>query len=248
MDYTKEIGWLLEEKYQGKKTSKFLKEVLRLKGGEPLSYIIGFVPFLGCKIDLSFRPLIPRAETEFWVEKAIAIIKKGGARSNVRCLDIFAGSGCIGIAVLKHLPNSQVDFGEKDPVFVKQIKRNLKTNNISLAGGRVIKSDVFSAIHGKYDYIFANPPYIAVSRKRLVAKSVINFEPAQALFAPDKGMFYIREFLQEAPKHLKENGIIFLEFDSWQKKEIEKVSKTLGYKHVSFLKDQYKKWRVAVIK
>lgn len=247
MKYKKEINWLLKEKYNGQASLAFQKDVLRLKRGEPLAYVIGWTPFLDCKIDLSFRPLIPRAETEFWVERAINKIKKEAGKKRIMCLDIFAGSGCIGVAAMKHIPNVTVDFGEKDPNCLKQVKRNLNINGVNARRGRVIKSDIFSKILYQYDYIFANPPYIAREKKNLVAKSVLDFEPHRALFAGEKGMLYITRFLRAAHAHLKKNGTIFLEFDSWQKKSIEKEAKTLGYTRTIFLKDQYGKWRIAVL-
>ena len=111
----KDIDVLIREKYNNslkkkKDYSSFKKDVLRLKSGEPLEYVMGFSYFLGCRIDLSLKPLIPRQETEFWVEKAIKRIKT--RKKSLICLDIFAGSGCIGIALLKHIKASRVDFSE----------------------------------------------------------------------------------------------------------------------------------------
>ena len=70
-----EVDWLLNEKYHGEKTSAFFTDCVRLETGEPLAYVIGHIPFLDCTIYLDSRPLIPRVETEFWVEKLITTIK-----------------------------------------------------------------------------------------------------------------------------------------------------------------------------
>ena len=234
MDKNKEIAWLLKEKYSGKPNGGFYKDIKRLNAGEPLDYVIGFTEFLGCRIDLSKKPLIPRSETEFWVGEVIKNLKIKNLK--IRCLDIFAGSGCIGIAVLKHIKNAEVVFADIEN---------------RMAGHKVVKSDVFSNINGKFDYIFANPPYVAKKLKHKVRKSVLKYEPKQALFGEGDGLFYIKKFLKQAKNHLNPGGRIFMEFDGStgspqvpsQKKEIKKLLKSFGYKNFEFHKDQYNKWR-----
>ncbi len=238
----KEIGWLLREKYNNKPDKNFYKDVKRLKAGELIDYVIGFTNFLDCKIDLSKKPLIPRPETEFWVGPALKEIKKG------KVLDIFSGSGCVGVAILKNIKNVKCDFVEKDAKFLKQIKINCKINKINPKKYKIIQSDIFKNVRSKYDFIFANPPYVARNRKNKIQKSVLKYEPKQALFGGKDGLFYIKKFLRQAKKYLNPDGKIYMEFSSEQKNKIEKIIKQYKYSNYKFYKDQYSKWRYVMIK
>jgi len=207
----------------------------------PEEYKQGFKDFLGVKIDLSKRPLIPREETEYWVNIAIKEIKEGA-----ECLDLFAGSGCIGISILENVKNSFCDFGEKEDLFLEQIKINLDLNDLSKERYSLIKTDVFSNIEKQYDYILANPPYVAESRIDEVGEDVKMFEPGIALYGGNDGMEYIRIFLNEAINYLKDKGVIYLEFDPEQKEWIEEIIKD-KYSSFEFLKDQFDKYRFVKI-
>lgn len=238
----------MEQKEKGQRT----KYLINNKKEEPIAYRVGFSNFLNCKIDLSLKPMIPRKETEFWVKKAIQQAQHSALRTeNLKILDIFAGSGCIGIAVLKHIKNARVDFAEIDKNFIRQIKINLKLNKINptcpeRSRGkryRVIQSDVFKNVKSSYDYIFANPPYIAIKDRHLIQNSVYDFEPHKALFGGEDGLLYIRKFLEQARKHLNPNGQIWMEFDYLQKRGLEDLLKKLNYKNYRIYKDQFQTWR-----
>lgn len=212
----------------------------------PVDYIIGFSDFLHCKIDLRFKPLIPRPETEYWVDNVIKKLQPLTNKSfsqNLKVLDIFSGSGCIGLAILKNIAQVKVDFSDKNPRFIKQIKLNLKINKISSQRYRAIPSNVFSKINSKYDYILANPPYMPKDNPDLVTKSVRQFEPKSAVFACENGLYYIKKLLLQSPMHLKKNGIIYLEFHHPQKRAIEKILKKSAFTCWQFYQDQYGFWR-----
>ena len=240
-----ELLWIFKEKYREKWHPDFLKDAGRLLRGEPVDYIIGWTPFLNCKIDLSYKPLIPRPETEYWTEQAIRELRS--KNQELRILDLFAGSGCIGIAMLKNIKNANVDFADVDPNSIAQTKLNLQFNKIRASRYRAIRSDVWSNLRNTYDYIFANPPYIPVRNKQKVQRAVLRYEPHRALFGGGDGLYFIKKFLRDARRHLKPNGIIFMEFDSSQKNAITKLLRQYGYTKFAFLKDQYGKWRLARI-
>ncbi|OGZ23284.1 MAG: hypothetical protein A3A08_00645 [Candidatus Nealsonbacteria bacterium RIFCSPLOWO2_01_FULL_41_9] len=204
------------------------------------------VRFLNCQIDLSKWNFMPRAETEFWVGKVLKKLSFPKEAKLLKILDIFSGSGCIGIAILRACPEQcrRVDFADVDEKAIKQIKINLKLNKINLGRYKIYKSDLFKNLPKKnYDYIFANPPYVATERIREVQPQVLKYEPGGALFGGKKGLIYIRKFLKEAKNFLTGQGFIFLEFSPEQKEEIEKILLQEKYKKCLFFKDQFKKYR-----
>ncbi len=149
MNLNQEERWLLEEKYSGEKSEAFFAALERLKAGEPLAYLIGHTPFLGCRIYLDSHPLIPRPETEYWVEKAIAQIQSqndGHPMSIIRVLDLCAGSGCVGVAVAKAVPMARVDFCEIDARHHPTITRNLRENGIDESRTRIFGGNLFENI------------------------------------------------------------------------------------------------------
>lgn len=261
-DFTKQVNWLLKEKYSGKQTKSFFADVKKIKAGEPVDYVIGFIEFLGCKIDLSYKPLIPRPETEFWAQKAIDDIKSimrqitcnscDSKKNKIKILDMFSGSGCIGLAILKNIKCCNVTFADNDKNAILQIKKNIKINfgekhSDILRNVRVLKSDLFGKLgKKKFNIILANPPYIPTKNKNKVQKSTLKYEPKKALFGGGDGLFYIRKFLEQAPAFVETSarrGKIYMEFDPPQKKQIEKLLKSLNYKTWEFYKDQFGKWR-----
>ena len=79
--------------------------------------------------------------------------------SNGVMLDLFAGSGSIGIEAISRGIES-VDFVDDSIQATKIIKENLKTLKIN--NSKIFKSDVFSYLNKtnkEYDLIFADPPY-----------------------------------------------------------------------------------------
>lgn len=202
---SKEAQWLLNEKYNGIPSPAYEEDLARLTNDEPLAYIIGSIPFLTTTIHLDSRPLIPRSESEYWLEQAL----KQAPKEPLRILDIFAGSGALGVAWLTHRPQDSLVFAEIDTAHHATIRHNLKANNLpeqSIVGG-----DMFEHVSGTFDVMLANPPYVPTTR--LLAPSVTAFEPAKALYADEDGLSFIRRLAQEAPAFLHPSGTLYVEHD-----------------------------------
>ena len=85
-----------------------------------------------------------------------------GPVDGARVLDLFAGSGALGIEALSRGATSAV-FVERDPDAVRTIERNL--DRLRLTGARVVHGDVLRTIAqevtagAKYDLVLVDPPY-----------------------------------------------------------------------------------------
>lgn len=241
-----DIDLLVRDTYAGDKTAVTSEDLARLSSGEPLAYVIGWIPFLGLQIYLDSRPLIPRPETEWWVE---AFIHEARARdteqSPLRILDLCAGSGAIGLAVLKALPYAHVSFAELSPSHTAQIERNLRVNNLDASRATIRSSDVFSAFPTEtWDIILCNPPYIPSTRT--LESSVVDFEPSEALFAGLDGLDLIRQISAEVTKHLSLPAEVWMECDSANIAESAGLLTKAGSEGVDIRTDQYGRPRIVV--
>jgi len=100
---------------------------------------------------------VARPSTDRLREALFSILRE--RVDDARVLDLFAGSGALGLESLSRGAASCV-FVDESRVAQQVIKKNL--SELGLGGGRVVGGDVFrtlSADRGSYDLIFADPPY-----------------------------------------------------------------------------------------
>ena len=105
---------------------------------------------------------VPRAGVRPTMDRVKAAIFSGLGNdiTGARILDLFAGSGAIGIEALSRGASSAL-FVENDRAAVAAIERNLSKTKLP---GRIRKRDVFSFLRQphageRFDIIFADPPY-----------------------------------------------------------------------------------------
>lgn len=109
------------------------------------------------RIAIQVPPAVTRPTTDFVRQALFSIL--GETVVNAKCLDLFAGSGAIGLEALSRGAASCV-FVDENRQAAAAIRRNLTKAN--LQGGRVVTSNVLAHLRndpGIYDLITADPPY-----------------------------------------------------------------------------------------
>jgi release factor glutamine methyltransferase len=236
---------LLNEKYHGNETAEYFADVERLKAGEPIAYVLGFEDFLGVKVDLSHRPMIPRPESAHWTARAIEELKARDA-TELRVIDLFSGSGNIGLALLKHIPNARVEFSELDPDLSEQIAKSIRLNNLDASRAKIFAGDALEGMEGKYDAILGNPPYIAPEAKDELDPEM-SYEPSLAFFGDDHGLYHHKLIIDNVWDLLNEGGVVYMEADEDQRPYIEEMLKGTQWTY-EFWEDQYGQVRFPVLR
>lgn len=233
---------LREKKHKGRETNEFLDDVKKMAEGEAFEYLLGEVDFCGAKVDLSLRPMIPRVETEFWMKQVVSSKKQEENTDTIRALDLFSGSGCVGLALLKNVPTSTVDFVELDPKSKEQIAVSLEKNKIDPSRTQILTTDcvVFleSAPSQKYDLITAVPPYVPPHLKDEVMRE-LHREDELFFFDKEDGYYFHKQVLRRTKEFLCDGGVLYLEFDISQREQIEQLAKDCGWVSYAFLRDPY---------
>lgn len=233
-DYKQREELLIQEKRKyGLDELISKKERKLLDKGLPIQKVMGFINFDDVTIRVDRDVLIPRYETEEVIHKALEYIKPG-----MRVLDLCCGSGYIGLTIKKKMPDVEVVMSDISSEAVKQTKKNARLNKLDVD---VIQSDLFKGLVRLFDVIICNPPYIPNEYKNKLDKSVLEFEPEEALFAGEDGNDIYKRILSdtEAYRHLKPNGVIVFELSEDNKEYL----KSEGFK---IFNDINKKPRIGV--
>jgi len=187
----------------------------RVKTGKPIQYIVGKTFFMNDIFEVNQNVLIPRDDTQILVEQGIRVIKEYNLKS---VLDIGTGSGIIAIELAKHTPAS-ISACDISKEALKIAQKNAK-----ILGQKIdfFKSDLFSNVSQKYDFLISNPPYIPPEMAKSLPREVM-FEPSNALFSPSSGLYFYEKIINDAKKFLNPHGFIAFEIGINQANEISKM-------------------------
>ncbi len=207
---------------------KIQQGVTRLLADEPLAYVLGQWEFYGMTLEVNKYVLIPRDDTCAVTELAIQCASNLAAP---RVLDLCTGSGCIGLAIAKSVPQARVVLADLSRDALAVAKRNASANHLS---SRVscVSADALSeppGLLGEFDLIVSNPPYITSLEMTQLPTSVKDYEPYMALHGGDDGLVFYQAIAKNYQKILKPGGCLCFEFGMGQGDDICRILETNGY-------------------
>lgn len=191
--------------------------------GRPLWYIVGDTDFYDCKIKVDERVLIPRPETEILADAAVKMVEDGD-----KILDMCTGSGCIAISIAKHCKDKHVTVTAADvsDAALMLAKENANYNSVDI---NFVQSDLFSRVHGRFNIIVCNPPYIKSGDIKHLQKEVRNYEPRIALDGGNDGLDFYRRLAKDVTRYIARGGMLMLECGENQADDILKLFEKRDY-------------------
>ena len=198
----------------------------RIAAKEPIQYVLGYSWFMGKRFEVNSSVLIPRPETEELVSQVLQRIKDNGKG---RLIDLGTGSGCIPIVVKDKLPNwqiSAVDISD-EALIVAQRNANTYQVQVDFYGDDILN---MANVHGVFDVIVSNPPYVLMSDQAQMQKHVLEHEPHLALFVPDTDpCLYYRKITEWALDHLCADGLIAFEVHEKYAQSVAEILSNGGF-------------------
>lgn len=183
--------------------------------GEPVARILGWKEFWSLPLRVDASTLVPRPETETVVEAALAAVDAGGPRNRpLRVADLGTGSGAILLALLRELRNA-VGVGTDVSVAALSVARD-NARRLGLDRAQFLACDIAAALHGPFDLIVSNPPYIASHEIAALAPDVRDFDPRCALDGGPDGLKFYRSIAAAVPPLLAPGGALVVELGSGQ--------------------------------
>ena len=192
----------------------------------PLAYILGEKEFYGRNFSVSPSVLVPRPESEEMINLLLKLAPQDDQPRTL--IDIGTGSGCLGITAALELPdNWHVVLSDISPKALLVAEKNAKK-----LGAKIFtqKQSLLLGQFEKLDCILANLPYVDKDWKNTSPE--LRHEPSEALYASEGGLKLIRELIQQAPKHMTDQGLLFIEADEEQHQTIVAFGNQNGFLHL----------------
>lgn len=209
----------------------------RRLAGEPLQYALGRWSFRGLDLMVDSRVLIPRPETEFVVDVAIAEAER--ITDAPLCVDLGTGSGAIALSLAVDLTKANVWATDASEDALAVARANCAGLGRAATRVRLEQGFWFDALdhdlEGRIDVVVSNPPYIADGED--LPSVVADHEPTTALFSGPTGLESIQTILEMAPPWLSTPAAVVLEIAPHQADAATEIARRVGFVEVAVHKD-----------
>ena len=225
---------LLDERFTESDINRISPLLEQLIAGRPVQYVLGQADFMGMRLRVDGRVLIPRPETE---ELCGIILQENPKEKPLRVLDIGTGSGCIPIALKVNAPVWQVSAVDVDSGALELAQSNAVANNAEVT---FFQRDILAAeyLPGSYDIIVSNPPYVAEHERDTLMEHVVVHEPHLALFVPDTDtLLFYRVIARLAKDALIAGGKLYFEINERFGEETLLLVESMGFSEARLLSD-----------
>lgn len=204
---------------------RFAVLLRRRAAGEPMAYVLERQEFWSLSLWVTPAVLIPRADTELLVERALQMI---AGRPAPRVLDLGTGSGAVALAVAHAREDARVIATDISTAALEVAAENGRRLELS-ERVRWVCGYWFDSLATaqQFDIIVSNPPYVAVADSRL-QPAVAAHEPARALYAEAAGLGDLRRIAALAPQYLMPGGAVLLEHAPDQAQEVRQHLRDAG--------------------
>ncbi len=193
----------------------------------PVAYIVGHKEFYGRRFKTTPAALIPRPETESFIELLAKIMPTNLplVKEQRTLVDVGTGTGAIGITAKLEWPELDVTLTDISQQALNLAKQNAESLHADV---HFYKADLLRGYGTPIDIIVSNPPY--VDREWEVSPET-HAEPDLALYTKSHGLALINQLLVQAALLLKPNGSLLLEADERQHAAIIQTAKDQGLTH-----------------
>ena len=219
------------------------KEVIRKRrDGVPLQLLTGEVSFFGLRFHVREEALIPRPETEELVEKALSLAPKN---RDIRCLDLGTGTGVIAVCLAKFLRRANVTAVDISPKALRLAGDNAELNGVA---DKILfqESNWLGKVHGRFDLIVSNPPYIDEALLEKLPTEVREHEPRVALNGGNNGTEQIELLLEDVRTHMNNSAVLLLEIGESQASQVLQLVGRVGLVEANIANDITGKQRFVI--
>ncbi len=216
--------------------ARFSELLTRRLQREPLQYVLGYVEFLGLRLEVGPGVLVPRPETEWLTER---VLQEMQPIPTPRVLDVGTGSGCIALAIKHHRPDADVWACDISSEALAIARRNAERLGLEVRWQQadVLDPSFPAQMPGPFDLIVSNPPYLSLHEADELPPEVRNYEPPVALYAGEDPLRFYRALARNGHILLKPGGWLACEVPAHHGTDVLVLFEAAGYQTVRLERD-----------